>query len=100
MSTSDGAPATPPAGDRDALARALAAEGIAARVRADGRLALVDASPEHFAGRTARDTAVRLARTHGFSHVALVLAATEGPAAAPGGAGPAVGPAVGPAAGP
>jgi hypothetical protein len=59
--------------DARALEAGLAAEGLAARVRADGPLALLDAEPEPFASAAGRALALRLARAHGFTHVALVL---------------------------
>jgi hypothetical protein len=71
----------PPSGDADALARALADAGTPAHVRADGRLALLHAPPERFATGATRASAVRLARNHGFTHVALLL---DDPAGAPG----------------
>lgn len=69
------------AGDPGAFEAALAAAGIPARVRADGRLAVLSGPAETFASSAARDAAARLARAHGFTHAALVLAedATDGP---------------------
>ena len=63
----------PRAGDAAALESALEAAGLRARVRAEGRLALRCAPPETFAPAPARDAVTRLARAHGFTHVALVL---------------------------
>lgn len=62
-----------PTGDPTALAESLAAAGIDARVTGDGRLALVAAAADTFADAATRATAVRLARAHAFTHVALLL---------------------------
>jgi hypothetical protein len=80
------APAAPAAAARDprALEAALAAAGlVGARVRADGPLVLLDAEPDAFTRFETRAAALRLARAHGFTHVALVLpeaADGDGPA--------------------
>jgi hypothetical protein len=42
-------------------------------VRADGPLVLLDAEPDAFTSAEVRALALRLARAHGFTHVALVL---------------------------
>ncbi len=77
---------SPPVGDAAALEAALAAAGVRATARADGRLALLVAAPDTFASAAARDAATRLARASGFTHAALVL--WEGdPVPAPPGAG-------------
>lgn len=71
--------------DAAALERALRDEGIACRVEARDRLAVLipDASPApgmpnaavDLARRVARERALALARTLGFTHVALELPA-------------------------
>jgi hypothetical protein len=60
--------------DPRAFEAALAAAGLGgARVRADGPLVLLEADPEAFTSAEVRALALRLAREHGFTHVALVL---------------------------
>jgi hypothetical protein len=60
--------------DPRAFEAALAAAGLGgARVRADGALGLLDAEPDAFRSAEARALALRLAREHGFTHLALVL---------------------------
>ncbi|HSA56752.1 MAG TPA: hypothetical protein VLE53_13665 [Gemmatimonadaceae bacterium] len=72
-----------------ALERALRAEGMACRVEARERLAIMvpDTLPAPGAGidlatRTVRERALALARAHGFTHVALELPASPASARA------------------
>lgn len=59
----------------ETLMDALAAAGCPARVEARGRLAVViTEDPRPLADETIRRTALRLAREHGFTHLALELA--------------------------
>jgi hypothetical protein len=53
------------------------AAGVCARVEAEARLALVTAPPDAFADTGGREAAVRLARAHGFTDVALLLTASD-----------------------
>ena len=75
---------TPPAApSAAALERALGEAGIGGRVEARERLAvLVLHTPADLADPVRRRHAVRLATEHGFTHLALELAAA--PAGAPG----------------
>jgi len=60
--------------DARAFEAALASAGLGgARVRADGPLVLLDAEPDAFRSAEVRALALRLAREHGFTHLALVL---------------------------
>ncbi len=70
-----------PGADTEALRNALADRGVHAFVDADGTLAIL----RPFASMppldaTARADLVRLAKAHGFTHVALELAPSDEPA--------------------